>query len=421
MNAMKQIFLFIAVLLMGMAKSSYAQPPKPKADFTLPAGFNYSVIGKSLSRARHIVVNSNGDVYVKLARPLRGKGIIRLRDKNKDGVIDDTTGFCNYGGTGITIKNGYLYASSNTTVYRYKLNNNEPDTAHPQIIVSGLVDAGTHNTKSLVLDNAGNIYVTIGAPSNVCQGEDRKTGAPGQDPCPLLEKTGGIWQFRADKENQSYAEGVRYATGIRNTVGMDWNAATNTLFAMQHGRDGLQDYHFFPDSVSVELPAEEMLEVKKAGDNFGWPFCFYNQFAGRKMVNPEYGGDGKTAGRCEGVAPPAAAYPGHMAPNGLLFYTGNQFPAKYKNGAFIAFHGSWNRAPLTQKGFFVAFQPFKDGKPSGEYEVFASGFAGNDNITAPGQAIYRPCGLAQGPDGSLYVTDDVKGTIWKINFTGKQG
>ncbi|HVG15049.1 MAG TPA: PQQ-dependent sugar dehydrogenase [Chitinophagaceae bacterium] len=418
---MKKILLITAAILMGLVTITFGQSGKPKADFTLPAGFNYSVIGKSLSRARHIVVNSNGDVYVKLARPRGGKGIIRLQDKNKDGAIDDTTGFGNYGGTGITIKNGYLYASSNTTVYRYKLNNNEPDTANPQIIVTGLIDAGTHNTKSLVLDNAGNIYVTIGAPSNVCQGEDRKTGAPGQDPCPLLEKTGGIWQFKADKENQSYPEGVRYATGIRNTVGMDWNSSTNTLFAMQHGRDGLQDYRFFPDSVSVELPAEELFEVKKAGDNFGWPFCFYNQFAGKKMVNPEYGGDGKTAGRCEGVAPPAAAYPGHMAPNGLLFYTGDQFPAKYKNGAFIAFHGSWNRAPLTQKGFFVAFQPFKDGKPSGDYEVFATGFAGNDNITAPGQAMYRPCGLAQGPDGSIYVTDDAKGTVWKINFTGKQG
>jgi glucose/arabinose dehydrogenase len=188
---------------------------------------------------------------------------------------------------------------------------------------------------------------------------------------------------------------------------------------MQHGRDGLQDYKLFSDSVSVELPAEEMLEVKKAGDDFGWPYCFYNQFAGKKMLNPEYGGDGKKVGRCDGVVPPVAAYPGHMAPNGLLFYTGDQFPAKYKNGAFIAFHGSWNRAPLTQKGFFVVFQPFKDGKPNGKYEVFASGFAGSNAIVSPGDAVYRPCGLAQGPDGSLYITDDVKGMVWKVNYKRK--
>ena len=364
-------------------------------------------------------MNTNGDVYIKHEHLRNGKGIIRLRDKNGDGTIDDTTGFGNYGGTGIAIKNDYLYASSNTTVYRYKLNNNEPDTAHPEIIVTGLVDRGQHNSKSIILDNTGNLYVNIGAPSNVCQAQDRQTGAPGQDPCPILEYAGGVWQFKADQQNQSYPQGVRYVTGIRNIVGLDWNNETNTLFMMQHGRDGLTDYHLYPDSLSVELPAEEMLEAKQSGADFGWPYCFYNQLEGRKVLNPEYGGDAKKVGRCDGVIPPAAAYPGHMAPNALLFYTGNQFPEKYKNGAFIAFHGSWNRAPLNQKGFFVVFQPFKDGKPNGEYEVFASGFAGRQNITNPNQAMYRPCGLAQGPDGSLYVSDDVKGMVWKISFSGK--
>jgi glucose/arabinose dehydrogenase len=235
----------------------------------------------------------------------------------------------------------------------------------------------------------------------------------------LLETAGGIWQFKADKTDQSYAEGVRYATGIRNVVGLDWNTATNTLFLMQHGRDGLQDYHLFPDSVSVELPAEEMLEVSKAGDNFGWPYCFYNQFLGKKVLNPEYGGDGKTVGRCEDAKLPVMGFPGHMAPNALLFYTGDQFPEKYKNGAFIAFHGSWNRTPLEQKGFFVVFVPFKNGKPSGDWEPFATGFAGREKVTSPGQAVFRPCGLAQGPDGSLYVTDDAKGYVWKIRYNGK--
>jgi glucose/arabinose dehydrogenase len=390
-----------------------------QSDIVLPVGFEASTVAKSLGRARHLVVNTNGDVYIKLERLKNGKGIIRLRDKNGDGKIDDTTGFGNYGGTGIAIKNGYLYASSNTTIYRYKLNDNEPDTAHQEIIVTGLVDRGQHNSKSIALDNAGNIYVNIGAPSNACQLEDRKTGAPGQDPCPILEYAGGVWQFKADQQNQSYPQGVHYVTGIRNIVGLDWNNETNTLFMMQHGRDGLQDYHLFPDSISVELPAEEMLEAKQSGANFGWPYCFYNQFEGKKVLNPEYGGDGKKVGRCDGVVPPVAAYPGHMAPNGLLFYTGNQFPGTYKNGAFIAFHGSWNRAPLNQKGFFVVFQPFKDGKPSGDYEVFASGFAGRQNVTNPNQAMYRPCGLAQGPDGSLYVSDDAKGMVWKISFSGK--
>ena len=113
---------------------------------------------------------------------------------------------------------------------------------------------------------------------------------------------------------------------------------------------------------------------------------------------------------------PVAAYPGHYAPDGLLFYTGDQFPEKYKNGAFIAFHGSWNRAPEPQAGYCVVFQPFKDGKPDGNWEVFADGFAGTEQQKASGHAVHRPCGLAQGPDGSLYVTDDNKGTVYKITY-----
>ena len=136
----------------------------------------------------------------------------------------------------------------------------------------------------------------------------------------------------------------------------------------------------------------------------------------KRILAPEYGGDAKTQGRCEGMDKPVMSFPAHLAPNGLLFYTGNAFPEKYKNGAFVAMHGSWNRAPLPQKGFFVAFVPFKDGKPNGDWEIFADNFADNSVVMAGRDAKYRPCGLAQGPDGSLYVTDDTKGTIWKINY-----
>ena len=407
---MKKLFYF---LLTGFfASGATAQ----EVNITLPASFRSTVVAKNLGQARHLVVNSDGDIYIKLARLKNGKGVIRLSDKNKDGQIDDTTGFGGYVGTGIAIKGGYLYASDNSSVYRYKFNGNTIDTTSLETIVTGLVDRRTHNSKSIAFDNNGNLYVNIGAPSNVCQEKDRVTGEPGQDPCPLLQTTGGIWQFKADKQNQSYAEGVRYATGIRNVVGLDWNNQTNTLFVMQHGRDGLQDYKIFPDSVAVELPSEEMLEVTRPGEDFGWPYCFYNQLEGKKVLNPEYGGDGKQQGRCASVKAPVVAFPGHLAPNALLFYTGNQFPERYRNGAFVAFHGSWNRAPLNQQGFFVAFVPFKDGKPSGKWEVFANGFAGNENITSPRQAVYRPCGLAQGPDGSLYVSDDVKGNVWKISY-----
>jgi glucose/arabinose dehydrogenase len=135
-------------------------------------------------------------------------------------------------------------------------------------------------------------------------------------------------------------------------------------------------------------------------------------------LNPEYGGDGQKVGRCDQYALPLVAFPGHWAPNDLLFYTGTQFPAQYRGGAFIAFHGSWNRAPLPQKGYNVTFVPFSGDKVSGKYEVFADGFAGKMPLAQPNDAVARPEGLAVGPDGSLYVTEGQKGRIWRVMYRG---
>jgi glucose/arabinose dehydrogenase len=385
---------------------------------TLPAGFTSAKLISDLGRARHIAIAPNGDVFVKLEKLKDGKGIYRLHDTNGDGIPDDISGFGKYTGTGIAIKNGFLYASSNTEVFRYKLDEKtgKADPGTEQKIITGLVDQGQHNSKSITLDNAGNIYVNVGAPSNACQIQDRTKGSPGQDPCPLLATAGGIWQFKADKLNQSYTTGVHYATGLRNVVGLDWNNEVNDLFVMQHGRDML--YQFYPElfdqKAGAENPAEEMYRIKKGAD-CGWPYCYFDNDKKEKLLNPEYGGDRSKVGRCEDKTKSVVQFPGHLAPNGLLFYTGSQFPERYKNGAFVAFHGSWNRTPEPQAGYFVVFVPFKDGVPSGKWEVFADGFAG-PNIN---RATYRPCGLAQSPDGALYVSDDNNGTIWKISYSGK--
>lgn len=424
---MKKIFfngclLLSAFLFLNAFTKHATKKDSDPGKIILPKGFSSTIIAENLGHARHIAVTNNGDIYVRLARPNKsGFGTLILRDKNKDGIIDETSGFGNYGGTGIAIKNGYVYVASDNDVFRYKLNDKMEviNKDNPEKIISNLVAGNQHNTKSLALDNDGNIYVNVGAPSNSCQVQDRAAGSPGIDPCPLLEKAAGIWQFRADKLNQSYNDGVKYATGIRNIVGMDWNNATNSLFVMQHGRDQLNMFPAFNDSLSAELPGEELMEVKK-GSNFGWPYCYWDQLQNKRMLAPEYGGDGKKTGRCEGMDKPVYAFPGHLAPNGLLFYTGNMFPEKYKNGAFIAFHGSWNRAPLPQKGFFVVFIPFKNGKPNGDWEIFADNFAERDVVGSTREAKYRPCGLAQGPDGALYVTDDTKGMIWKIVYDNKK-
>jgi glucose/arabinose dehydrogenase len=399
-------------------KNSSSAANLPNGGITLPPGFSASVFADNLGKARHIVVNSNGDVYTKIDALKDGHGILRLRDANKDGIAEDISGFGNYKGTGIAIKKGYLYATTDEKIYRYKLNaNNEVDTSSEELIVTGLVNQNQHSSKPITLDNAGNIYVTIGAPSNACQEKDRITGSKGQYPCPILKTAGGIWQFKADKKDQTYKDGVRYVTGIRNIMALYWNDAANELYGVQHGRDDLN--RLFPDKYtedeSVELPAEEMFQMKK-GSDFGWPYCYYDQRQKKKLVNPEYGGDKIRTDRCDGKGKPIYAFPGHWAPNGLLFYTGTQFPEKYRNGAFIAFHGSWNRAPKPQQGYFVVFLPFKNGMPSGDYEIFADGFAGSNKT--PQGADHRPCGLAQGTDGSLYISDDSKGRIWKVNYKG---
>ncbi|MDT3401583.1 PQQ-dependent sugar dehydrogenase [Mucilaginibacter terrae] len=411
----------LAGLVWYSATKNTAMPVKPDADnagLKLPAGFGALKAADTTGKARHIAVTASGDVYVKLGRNKGGKGIVFLHDADGDGKLETKKAFGNYGGTGIYIKDGYLYTSSDSEVFRYKLNEKQevinPDA--PEKLVTGLINRNQHETKSLVLDNEGNLYVNIGAYSNSCQIKDRQKGSMGQKGCPILDSAGGIWQFKANKLNQTYKDGVRYATGLRNVVGLDWNQQNNQLFVMQHGRDQLN--YMFPDlyteKESAIYPAECMYALKK-GDNAGWPYIYYNQDLHKKILAPEYGGDAKKEGDAKFIDP-AAAFPGHLAPNGLLFYTGSMFPAKYKNGAFIAFHGSWNRAPEPQAGFFVVFQPFKDGKPYGEYEVFADGFSGSPEKTASGRVDHKPCGLAQGPDGSLYITDDLKGTVYRVVY-----
>ncbi len=407
----------LVLLILGFTTLNHKQSAFTDVAITLPAGFTAETVVQTLGSNRHLAVNSNGDVYVKLSKLKDGKGIFVLRKKG--GAFEVINSFGNYTGTGIAIKNGYLYASSDDEVFRYKFNaNNEiADGNNPEKIVTGLLSKGQHASKSIALDNTGNIYVNIGAPSNACQVKDRSSGSPGQDPCPILANAGGIWQFKVNKLNQSYAEGVRYATGLRNVVGLDWNTKEDHLFVMQHGRDQLSQ--FFPDMYSneenAELPAEEFFMLKK-GSDCGWPYCYYDGVQKKKLLGPEFGGDGKKQDRCAGKEQPIMSFPAHWGPNAVVFYTGKMFPEKYKNGAFIAFHGSWNRTPQKQAGYNVVFVPFKNGKPSGNYEIFANGFTGKESINGPGQAKYRPCGLAQGPDGALYISDSREGRIWKIGY-----
>ncbi|MEP7319970.1 MAG: c-type cytochrome [Panacibacter sp.] len=398
----------------------------------LPDHFEAVVVADSTGPARHLAVNDNGDIYVKLRNSKKGEGgNLALRDTNNDGKADSIVHFGDYFNEGslsncMRIHDGYLYFASELVVYRMKLT---PGKLIPESKIETVFteedNRGSHwhITKPIAFDDKGHMYVPFGAPSNACQDLIRTPGGTpgfaGLDPCPELENYAGIWQFDANKTGLTKKDGRKFATGIRSVVAMDWNKEDKNLFVVMHGRDDL--HLLWPDKFtswqSAVLPSEEFLRVND-GNNFGWPYSYYDQLQNKNVLAPEYGGDGKIPARDSAVQLPIMGFPGHWAPNDLLFYEGNQFPEHYKHGAFIAFHGSTNRSPYPQAGYFVCFVPFINGKPVSEWEVFADGFAGVDPIVNVSDAMYRPMGLAMGPDGSLYVSDSRKGKIWRIMYKG---
>ncbi|HET7570931.1 MAG TPA: PQQ-dependent sugar dehydrogenase [Gammaproteobacteria bacterium] len=430
---MKTASIVAAIALASSAFAATAAVPPPAAishfhaqcapdngGIHLPEGFCAIVVADGVGGARHLTVNTNGDIYVALSREHNGGGIAALRDTDGDGEADVIQYFGDHTGTGIRIHKGYLYFAPDRSVLRYPLKQSElVPKSQPQKVVENLPEQHEHSAKTFAFDESGHLYVNIGAPSNACQKQDRAPHSPGIKPCPLLKQHGGIWRFQADKLNQTQSDGMRFATGIRNAVAISWNPLVNHLYVVQMGRDQLHDLwpKQFTVDQSAELPGEEFFEVNK-GDNFGWPYCYYDQIQGKKVHAPEYGGDGKDVGPCAKYKQPIMAFPGHWAPEALLFYTGDEYPQRYHGGAFIAFHGSWNRAPRPQEGYNVVFVPFKNGKPAGKYQIFASGFKGTETLNSPDHATYRPVGLAQGPDGSLYVSDSQQGRIWRIIYVG---
>lgn len=386
---------------------------------TLPAGFcavvvHDATIGGEPARARHIAVAANGDVFVALDS--EGGGVLALRDTDGDGKADETARFGTTRGHGIAIQGSFLYFATRGQVERYTLSAEslEP-VSGPEVIVTGMPEDGDHFTKSIVVTDDGTLFVNLGSASDVCQEENREPGSPGVDPCPELPIRSGIWRYDANQTGQVHSPAARFATGTRNVVALALNPIDGELYGVQHGRDNLNEYwpQLFTPQDQAELPSEEFFRLEE-GAEYGWPYCYYDGRQNLKVLAPEYDGDGTVQGRCDAMELPLHTFAAHTAPNGLLFYTGAMFPARYQGGAFVAFHGGFNRPdPFTDVGFNVVFVPFSGGDPTGSDEVFADGFVGAGQ-DLPGDAEHRPVGLAQGPDGSLYVTDDAGGRIWRI-------
>jgi glucose/arabinose dehydrogenase/mono/diheme cytochrome c family protein len=406
--------------------------PNDDTGLRLPAGFCATVFADGIGHARHLAVAPGGVVYVNTwsgryygnRPPHPGGFLVALEDKTGAGRADvierfgETPQSGGAGGTGIGIYRGWVYAEINDRIVRYALGAGSivPRTP-PQTIVSGLPLSGDHPMHPFIIDADGSMYVDVASATNACQSENRQLESPGRKPCTELETRGGIWRYNANELNQKFSPAARYATGIRNAEGFGIDSA-GRMFVTQQGRDQLHANwpNLYKPAEEATLPAEELLLLKRGGD-YGWPECYYDAVQRKLVLAPEYGGDGgRRVGICASKLAPVAAFPAHWAPNGMVLYNKEQFPARYRGGVFIAFHGSWDRAPYPQGGYNVVFEPLRDGRASGTCEVFASGFAGA--IESPAGALHRPSGVAVGPHGSLYVADDVRGTIYRIVYKG---
>lgn len=372
------------------------------AGLALPSGLCALAVAKGLGPVRHLVVAPDGDVFANT----EGRGVLALRDTSGDGAADLVRTFGAPGGTGIALTERYLYYSTDDAVYRYAWKPGQLEPAGPaEAMVTGLPSGGDHTSKSIALGPGGALFVNVGSATNSCQERNRASRSPGRDPCTELETRAGIWRFAADRPGQRFADGEHWATGLRNTVALGVDPASGALYGGVQGRDQLSANWGFSAERNAENPAEEFVRIAR-GDDFGWPYCYFDVDARAKVLTPEYGGDGRRVGRCATARAPLVAFPGHWAPLALAFGPARALGAGYASGVFLAFHGSWNRAPLPQAGYRVVWQPLRDGRPAGDYRTAVTGSGGPTSI--------RPSGLAVGPDGSLYLAADANGTVWRI-------
>src|SRR6266403_392419 len=448
-NAFKTLLsalVALAAMYMGSSlapaqnKSNPAAEAKSKAcpnddsGLQLPTGFCATVFADDIGHARHMVVAPSGVLYVNTwsgryygnDTPHAGGFLVALQDKSGTGRADvierfgETVQSGGAGGTGIDMYKGSIYAEINDRIVRYLLPGGSiVPSGSADTIVSGFPLGGDHPMHPFIINAEGSMYVDVASATNSCQLKNRTLKSPGANPCTELETRGGIWRYDANKTNQTFSTAGRYATGIRNGEGFAIDSG-GRVFVTQHGRDQLHANwpDFYKPDLEATLPAEELLLLKAKGD-YGWPECYYDAFVEKLVLAPEYGGDGKTIGVCTNKIAPAAVFPAHWAPNAMVRYDQKQFPARYRDGVFIAFHGSWNRAPYPQGGYNVIFQPLTGDRGHGNCEIFADGFAGA--VKSPAKAEHRPSGLAVGPDGSLYVSDDVRGRVYRVVYSGGSG
>src|SRR6266567_9406466 len=340
------------------------------ANVHLPPGFHVKVYYSGLSSPRFIAFGPAGTLFVADS----GSGsIIALSDPNSAGHATNKRVIVRglNDPTSVVFYHGSLYVGEQSQITRFTLGSDQQVTSK-RIIVPDLPTGGNHITRTVLVGPDGNLYVSIGSTCNNCVESDPHRAA--------------VWIYHLDGSG-----GRLYARGLRNAVGMAINPWNNQVWVTNNGRDLLGD----------NTPPETIYALHDGG-NYGWPFCHAGD-----IIDPELGHPGD----CNGVVQPLIKMQAHSAPLGLAFYTASQFPRRY-HGLFVAFHGSWNRSIPT--GYKVVFIPLNArGQITGPVQDFATGWLLDNN-----NAVGRPVGLAVGPDGALYVSDDKAGVIYRIMYGG---
>lgn len=343
----------------------------PDRPIQLPPGFAIGVFTRGLKAPRMMTVGADGMLYV--AERDAGR-VIRLPDRNHDGLADQievVAAGLNAPTSLAFYTDGSLYVAETTRVWRLSRPDTQGAFQDRQVIIDGLPSGG-HSTRTLLFSPDGSaLYISIGSSCNVCLEKDSRRAT--------------IMRFNPDGSG-----GQVYAFGLRNAVGITFRPGTQELWATDNGRDYLGD----------TLPPETVYQVLE-GKDYGWPRCY----AGR-IIDPDFG----SPDSCKGIEIPKVEMAAHMAPLGLTFYTGTPFPADYQGSLFIALHGSWNSSiPV---GYKVMRVPMNGGI-AGKAEDFATGW-----LAANGTVWGRPVDVITGFDGSLLISDDNGGVIYRVNYVG---
>lgn len=336
----------------------------------LPPGFSISLYAEDVTNARSLALGANGTVFV----GTRSEGdVYALVDEDKDGraerVLKIASGLNSP--NGVAFRGDALYVAEINRILRYdQIEAHLKNPPKPVVVSDRLPSDRHHGWKFIAFGPDGKLYVPVGAPCNICE--------------PNPDRYALILRMNADGSGSEV-----FARGVRNSVGFDWDPRTGELWFNEHGRDWLGD----------DLPSDELNHAPKAGLHFGYPYCHQGD-----TQDPEFG----HLRKCAQFTPPALNQGGHVAPDGLRFYTGKQFPAEYRNRLFIAQHGSWNRSK--KSGYRIMMVSLKDNKVDG-YEVFAEGWKQGEDVWG------RPVDLLVMPDGSLLISDDQANAVYRVTYS----